>query len=113
MNPERWEQITEIYHSALELETGERAAFLAEKCADDESLRREVESLLEADAAAGDFIARPAIHDAASMLTIKNEAHLTPGQNLGHYRIISRLGAGGMGEVYLAEDTRLEGKVAS
>jgi serine/threonine protein kinase/Tol biopolymer transport system component len=112
MTPERWAQITEIYHSALEMETGERAAFLDRECADDESLRREVESLLAADRAAGDFIARPAVHDAASMLTIKTETFLLPGQNLGHYRIISSLGAGGMGEVYLAKDLRLNREIA-
>ncbi len=112
MTPEGWEKITEIYHSALELETRERSAFLDKACAGDDALRREVESLLEAEAAAGNFIARPAVHDAASMLTVKTEASLLPGQNLGHYRIISRLGAGGMGEVYLAKDMRLNREVA-
>ena len=112
MTPERWEQITEIYQSALEINSSERLAFLDEACAGDPDLRREVESLLKAEAAAGDFIARPAFHDAASLLTVKEEAPLAVGQNLGHYRIISRLGAGGMGEVYLAKDFRLNRDVA-
>lgn len=112
MSPERWEKITEIYHSAIELGFGERKAFLDEVCASDDSLRREVESLLKADADAGDFIAHPAFYDAASLLTIKTDVPLTSGQNLGHYRIISRLGAGGMGEVYLAKDSKLNREVA-
>jgi len=112
MSPERWEKITEIYHSALEIEPSKQIAFLDEVCADDDSLRREVESLLKADADAGDFIAHPAFHDAASMFTIKTDAPLTIGKNVGHYRIISRLGAGGMGEVYLAKDTKLNREVA-
>ncbi len=112
MSPERWEQITEIYHSALELELGERLAFLDAACADDDSLRREVESLLKADSEAGDFIAHPAFHDAASLLTVKTDVPLAVGQNLGHYKIISRLGAGGMGEVYLAKDSKLNREVA-
>jgi serine/threonine protein kinase/WD40 repeat protein len=112
MTPERWEQITEIYHSALELESSERLKFLDEACAGDDFLRREVESLLEADREAGDFIAHPAFHDAASMLTVKTDESLTFAQNLGHYQIIMRLGAGGMGEVYLARDSRLNRAVA-
>jgi eukaryotic-like serine/threonine-protein kinase len=112
MTPERWGKITEVYHSALELEPEKRRAFLDAACAGDEALRSEVEALLEAEREAGDFIARPAFHEAASMLTVKTDAPLNPGQKLGHYRIISRLGAGGMGEVYLARDSRLNRAVA-
>jgi serine/threonine-protein kinase len=111
MTSERWEQITEIYHSALELEAAERRAFLDEQCADDESLRREVESLLLADAEAGDFIAEPIIKDIVPLLTMENET-LPAGKLLGHYKILSKIGAGGMGEVYLAKDSRLDRSVA-
>jgi eukaryotic-like serine/threonine-protein kinase len=112
MSPERWEQITEIYHSAIELEAAARDAFLGKACAGDDSLRREVESLLRAERDAGDFIARPAFHETVSRLAEKPDAPLGFAQNLGHYQIIMRLGAGGMGEVYLARDSRLNRPVA-
>ncbi len=109
MTPERWKQITEIYTAALEFEESEQDAFLDKACADDESLRREIESLLAADRDAGDFIAENAVKDSPSLLTIKNSLS---GQTLGHFKIISRIGSGGMGEVYLAKDTRLNRSVA-
>ena len=61
MEPERWSQIERLYHAALELDKGEREGFLARACAGDESLRQEVESLLESDSQAGSFIESPAI----------------------------------------------------
>ncbi|HEX8288634.1 MAG TPA: alpha/beta fold hydrolase [Pyrinomonadaceae bacterium] len=111
MTPEKWEQITEIYHSALDLEAGERKAFLEKMCAGDESLRREVESLLSANSQAGTFIAETVIKDIAPFLTNKDALSLKD-ETLGHYEILSRIGAGGMGEVYLAKDTRLNRPVA-
>src|SRR5687768_2993669 len=111
MTPERWEKITEIYAVALELENDEQKAYLEEACAGDESLRREVESLMAADQKAGSFIAENAFKDSPSLLTIKNFPTLT-GKNVGHYRIISKIGSGGMGEVYLAKDSRLNRSVA-
>jgi eukaryotic-like serine/threonine-protein kinase len=115
MTPERWEQIGEVYHAALELQPEQRAAFLGRACADDQELRHEVESLLAADESAGDFIAEQALKDAAKMLAEDQSLSASSrleGQMLGHYRIISLLGVGGMGEVYLARDSRLERKVA-
>ncbi len=115
MTPERWEQIGEVYHAALELHPEQRAAFLRRACADDQELRHEVESLLAADESAGDFIAEQALKDAAKMLAedqSRSASSRLEGQMLGHYRIISLLGVGGMGEVYLARDSRLERKVA-
>jgi serine/threonine protein kinase/WD40 repeat protein len=111
MTPERWAQITEIYHSAQELDSARRSNFLEQACAGDASLRREVESLLAADAEAQSFIARPALSDAAALLATEYAPSLI-GRNLGHYRVISRIGAGGMGEVYLAEDSKLGRRVA-
>lgn len=111
MTPNRWEQITEIYTAALELKSGERIAFLNEICAGDGDLRREVESLLAANSEAGDFIDKPVAKNIASVIKTEETISLV-GKNLGQYEIISRLGAGGMGEVFLAKDTRLNRSVA-
>lgn len=114
MTPEKWEQISEIYHSALEIDAGERRrAFVETACANDESLRREVESLLAANSELGDFIAEPVVKDIAPLLTVENAPSVSlAGKSLGHYRIVSRIGLGGMGEVYLAKDSKLNRAVA-
>ena len=111
MTPERWEQITEIYNSALELDSVERGVLLETLCANDESLRREVESLLHANSEAGDFIAETVVKDFASLMNVRDAASLKE-KTLGHYKILSRIAVGGMGEVYLAKDTRLNRDVA-
>src|SRR5438477_550023 len=111
MRPERWQQIDQLLEVALDHPPAERAAFLARACAGDETLRRKVESLLRSDEAAQSFIEAPAVGLAAEVLA-EQQARLRTGQQLGHYQILSRLGAGGMGEVYLAQDTRLGRKVA-
>ncbi len=111
MKPERWQQIERLYHAALEREPDERAAFLGAACANDEELHREVGSLVAAADRIGSFMEPPA--DAIAAETLAGAPQLSVvGQTLGHYRIVSPLGRGGMGEVYLGEDTALGRKVA-
>ncbi|HKN83481.1 MAG TPA: protein kinase, partial [Pyrinomonadaceae bacterium] len=109
MNPERWQQIKALLESALERDPPERNVFLDSACGGDAALRDEVEALIDSHDHAGAFIESPAYEVMAESLTA-NDVML--GKTLGHYQIISRLGAGGMGDVYLAEDTRLGRKVA-
>ena len=111
MNPDRWREIERLYHAALGLDEDRRPAFLDRACAGDTGLRRELESLLAFDKRAENFIESPALEVAANMLA-NDPAFLDTGSSLGPYQIISQVGAGGMGKVYLAHDTRLGRKVA-
>jgi serine/threonine protein kinase/tetratricopeptide (TPR) repeat protein len=98
MTPERWRQITEIFHGALAVGSAGRDRFVASKCGDDNVLRQEVEKML-------------AGHDQTGEPGEVSSARGIP-DRLGHYRIVNAIGSGGMGDVYLAEDTRLERQVA-
>ena len=110
MTPERWQQISRIYHDALARDSGERASFLREAC-QDEALRQEVESLLAQPASTENFLSEPAVAMAPELMDDPAEPTLT-GRRLGVYQILDLLGVGGMGEVYRARDTRLDRDVA-
>ena len=111
MKSDRWQQIEQLYYAALECEAGQRAAFLDEACGGDEELRREVESLLASHEQAGEFLASPALEVAAKLIA-EDQFASAVGRSIGHYQILSLLGVGGMGEVYLAQDTRLDRQIA-
>jgi serine/threonine protein kinase/Tol biopolymer transport system component len=110
-DPQNWQRVKEIFQGALELQGAERASFLDRECADQSAVREEVESLLRSYEIAGSFMEAPAVAQAADSLAGADQK-LTPGQRVKQYQIVSLIGEGGMGEVYLATDTTLGRRIA-
>jgi eukaryotic-like serine/threonine-protein kinase len=109
MNPDRWRQITNIFEAALDRDVASRSAFISEACAGDTDLCREVEDLLASHDRAGEFIEEPAMAIAARQSADKS---MLTGQTVAHYQVLTLIGSGGMGDVYLALDTKLGRRVA-
>ncbi len=110
MTPERWKKLDALFHEALELQGEARAAHLAKVCGGDEQLRAEAERLVAAHERESSFIDSPILAEAAALKGAGDESPV--GRSIRHYKILSLLGRGGMGEVFLAQDARLERKVA-
>ena len=112
MTPDRWARIDQLLDEAMELPLADRSTFLDSACAGDEELRQEVASLLAAhEQAEAKFLKAPALEIAAQQLAANKDRSLV-GKVLGAYSVISVLGVGGMGEVYLARDERLGRRLA-
>ncbi len=117
-----WRRVEELFYAALEIDERDRPAFLQQACAEDTALLREVQSLLDASDKPMDFVPQAVLEiahsvsaedqTAAGIPLAQSKTVLSAGTLLAHYQILALLGAGGMGEVYLAQDTRLKRKVA-
>src|SRR5689334_12133557 len=111
MVDDKWHRVREIFDSAIARKPEERREFIREACAEDEELRCEIESLLLSLDRAESFMEAPAVIGVAAAFS-PDETKLEIGQRIRHYTIEKTLGSGGMGEVYLAKDEKLDRNVA-
>ncbi len=111
MTPETWQRIDEVFQAAVALEPSERSAFLQKACGADQIVHGRVSAMLASDDSGWDLIEHPALEVGAPVLA-SDRLQLTAEQQIGHYQIIHLIGRGGMGEVYLARDKRLNRKIA-
>ena len=111
MNQARWQKIKGVFDAALEVEPSKRIKFLDNACVNDARLRGEVQNLLDSFEQAESFIEHPAAGEVASLI-LEPKQTLADGQRFAHYKILRQIGSGGMGEVYLAKDTKLDRRVA-
>ncbi len=111
MNSERWQKIKGLFDAASEIAPAKRERFLANACGDDVNLCREVEKLLASFENAESFMEQPAAAEVASLI-VDQKGKLKSGQQVAHYKTLRQIGEGGMGEVYLARDEKLNRQVA-
>ena len=111
MNAEKWAKVKALFDEVVELEPNDRNEFLDRSCGSDREMRRDVEKLLASTDNSGSFLEQPAANQVASVI-LESKGLVTAGDTFAHYKIVRQIGAGGMGEVYLAEDEKLDRRVA-